>query len=105
MPTNDAAVPSQVSPGIGIHAIDIVQPPGIGISPIVDMEPHQTVVSAAHATKSNAEVPKKTCCEVRSKVMGRNLLLPKASPGSTGSLITCRTRRGGATKRPSRSAL
>jgi hypothetical protein len=28
---NDAAVPSHVSPGIRIHTIDIVQPPGICI--------------------------------------------------------------------------
>src|SRR2546425_10037209 len=38
------------------------------------MEPHQTVVSAALAAKSSAEVPKNACCEVRSKVMGRDLL-------------------------------
>ena len=74
MPTNDAKAPSHVCPGIGIHAIDIVQPPGIGIFPIADMEPHQTVVSAALAAKSSAEVPKNACCEVRSKVMGRDLL-------------------------------
>ena len=47
MPRNDAAAPGHVCPGIRIHAIDIVQPPGIGISPIADMEAHQTIVSAA----------------------------------------------------------
>jgi hypothetical protein len=57
MPRNDAAVPGHVRPGIRIHAIDIVQPPGIGISPIADMDAHQTIVSAALATKSNAEMP------------------------------------------------
>jgi hypothetical protein len=31
MPRNDAAAPGHVSPGIRIHAIDIIQPPGIGI--------------------------------------------------------------------------
>ena len=36
-PRNDAAAPGHVCPGIRIHAIDIVQPPGIGISPIADM--------------------------------------------------------------------
>src|SRR5439155_511699 len=30
MPRNDAAAPGHVCPGIRIHAIDIVQPPGIG---------------------------------------------------------------------------
>jgi hypothetical protein len=33
MRRNDAAAPGQVCPGIRIHAIDIVQRPGIGISP------------------------------------------------------------------------
>ena len=58
MPRNDAAVPGQVCPGIRIHAIDIVQPPGIGISPIADIDPHQTIVTAALATKSSAETAK-----------------------------------------------
>jgi hypothetical protein len=74
MPTNDAAAPSHVCPGIRIHAIDIVQPPGIGIAPIADMDPHHAVVSAALAANSSAEVQKNACCEVRSKVMGRDLL-------------------------------
>jgi hypothetical protein len=33
-----------VCPGIRIHAIDMVQPPGIGISPSADMDAHQTIV-------------------------------------------------------------
>jgi len=33
MPRNDAAAPGHVYPGIRIHVIDIVQPPGIGIAP------------------------------------------------------------------------
>src|SRR5579864_1184449 len=74
MPTNDVVAPSQVCPAIGIHAIDIVQPPGIGIPPIVDIEPHQTMVSAALVAKSIAEVLKNACCEVLSKAMGRDLL-------------------------------
>jgi hypothetical protein len=49
MPRNDAAAPAHVCPGIRIHAIDIVQPPGIGIRPIADMDPHQTMVTAALA--------------------------------------------------------
>jgi hypothetical protein len=59
MPRNDAAAPGHVCPGFRIHAIDIVQPPGIGISPIADMDAHQTVVSAALAAKSSAETAKK----------------------------------------------
>jgi hypothetical protein len=58
MPRNDAAAPSHVCPGIGIHAIDIVQPPGIGISPIADMDVHQAIVAAALAVKSRARKAK-----------------------------------------------
>ena len=49
MPRNDAAAPGHVCPGIRIHAIDIVQPPGIGIPPIADMDAHQTIVTVALA--------------------------------------------------------
>src|SRR5580692_12581525 len=92
MPTNDTAAPTHVCPGIGIHAIDMVQPPGIGISPMADMEPHQTVVSVALTTKSSAEVPKNACCEVLSKVMGhyllfRNWLLTMAGRSSLAVLV------------------
>jgi hypothetical protein len=59
MRRNDAAAPGHVCLGIRIHAIDILQPPGIGISPIADMGAHQTIVSAALAAKSSAEAPKK----------------------------------------------
>ena len=61
MPRNDAAAPGHVRPGIRIHAIDIVQPPGIGISPIADMEAHQTIVTGALAAKSSAETPRNAC--------------------------------------------
>src|ERR1017187_82273 len=57
MPTNDAAAAGQVCPGIRIHAMDIVQPLGIGI-PIADMEPHQTMVTVALVAKTSAETPK-----------------------------------------------
>ncbi|MGH2824925.1 MAG: hypothetical protein ACRDLY_18265, partial [Thermoleophilaceae bacterium] len=66
MPRTDAAAPGHVCPGIHIHAIDIVQPPGIGISPIADMDAHQTIVTAALAAKTNAETPKKACWDARS---------------------------------------
>jgi len=59
MPRNDTAEPDHVCPGIRIHAIDIVQPPGIGISPIADMDAHQTIVTAAHVQNSTAVTPKK----------------------------------------------
>jgi hypothetical protein len=58
MPRNDAAAPAQVCPGIRIHAIDIVQPPGIDITPISDMDAHPTIVAAVLAAKSSADTPK-----------------------------------------------
>jgi hypothetical protein len=80
MPRNDAAAPGHVCPGISIHAIDIVQPPGIGISPIADMDAHQTFVTAALAAKSSAETPKKARWEARSETMLRDIFhLPVAS--------------------------
>src|SRR5437867_4480711 len=54
MQRNDAAAPGPVCPGIRIHAIDIVQPPGIGITPIADMDAHQTIVTAALAAEGCA---------------------------------------------------
>jgi hypothetical protein len=66
MPRNDAATRGHVCPGIRIHAIDIDQPPDIGISPIADMDAHQTIVTAALAAKSSAETPKNARWEARS---------------------------------------
>jgi hypothetical protein len=45
-------------PYMGIHVIDILQPPGIGISSIADMDLHHTIVTTALAVKSNAMIPK-----------------------------------------------
>jgi hypothetical protein len=59
MPTNEAVAPAHVCPGSRIHAIDIVQPPGIGISPVADMELHHVVVTAVQTTNSIATIPKK----------------------------------------------
>jgi hypothetical protein len=59
MRRNDAAAPGQLCPGIRIHAIDIVHPPGIGITPIADMDMHQTTVSAELIAKSSTEVARK----------------------------------------------
>jgi hypothetical protein len=67
MPMNDRAASAHVCPGIRIHTIDIVQPPGIGIPRIADMEAHQTIVSAALVAKSNAEIPAKAVWEVCSE--------------------------------------
>jgi hypothetical protein len=67
IPAKEAAAAGHVCPGIRIHAIDIVQPPGIGIPPIADMGPHQTIVSAALAAMSNAETQAKAPWELRSE--------------------------------------
>src|SRR5258708_9626340 len=79
-PRNDAAAPGHVCPGIRIHAIDIVQPPGIGIPPIADMDAHQTIVTAALAAKSSAETPRKARCEARPEPMRRALSRPPVAP-------------------------
>ncbi len=63
---NDAALPSHVCRGIGIHAIDIVQPPGIAAAPFPDIDPHQAIVIAAHAAKSTPEMQRKALWEARS---------------------------------------
>src|SRR5438477_818639 len=109
MPRNDAAELGHVCPGIRIHAIDIVQPPGIGILPIADMDPHQTIVTAALAAKSSAETPKKARWEARwearSETQRREISGPPVAPTTpTTSLSASRTRRGGATRHPSRCA-
>lgn len=59
MVRNDVASQGHVWHGIRIQAIEIVQPPGIGISPIADMDAHLTIVTAALATTSSGETPNK----------------------------------------------
>ena len=74
MPRNDAAAPGQVCPGIRIHAIDIVQPPGIGIPPIADMDAHKAIVTAVLAAKRSAETLMKARREARSEAMPASML-------------------------------
>jgi hypothetical protein len=69
MTRNDAAAPGHDCPGIRIHAMDIVQPPGIGIPPIADMDAHQKIVSAAVPANRSAEMPKKAFWEARPETM------------------------------------
>jgi hypothetical protein len=59
MPTNDAAALDHDCPGIRIQAIDMVQPPGIDMLPISDIDPHHATVTVAQAAKRSAETPKK----------------------------------------------
>src|ERR1700720_4765354 len=103
MPRNDAVALGHVCPGIRIHAIDIVQPPGIGISPIADIDAHQRIVTAALAAKSNAETPRKACWDAPLETMRREIsCLRSYATTTTTSLSASRTRRGEATRRPSR---
>src|SRR5207245_3427420 len=57
----------------------IVQPPGIGISPIADMDAHPTIVTEAPA-KSSDETPKNACWEARSEAMRRVISSPAVAP-------------------------
>src|SRR5262249_18252578 len=77
MPRNDTAAPGQVCPGIRIHAIDIVQPPGISISPIADMDVHQRIVAAGLAAKSSAEMPINAFWEAPAEAMRREISSPQ----------------------------
>src|SRR4030095_4651557 len=74
MPRNDTAALSHVCPDIRIHPIDIVQPPGMSIPPIADMEVHQKIVSVALAMKRSAETPKKARLEVRGEAKPASML-------------------------------
>jgi hypothetical protein len=74
MPRNDAAAPGHVCPGIRMHAIDIVHPPGIGKPSISDMDAHQAIVTAPLAAKSSVEAPRKARCEAISEAMAADRL-------------------------------
>src|SRR5215831_2262045 len=56
IPMKEAVAPSHVCVGILIHAIDMVQPPGIAMP--LSIEPVQRVVVAALAMNNSALVPK-----------------------------------------------
>src|SRR4030095_16966969 len=80
MPRNIAAAPGHDWPGIRIHAIDMVQPPGMGMPPIADIDAHQMTVTAALTASSSAET----------------------AMNQLASLIACRIGRGDATRSPAR---
>src|SRR6185312_338166 len=95
MPRNDAAAPSHVWPGIRIQAIDIVQPPGIGIPPIADMDVHQMIVTAVLAAKRSAETPKKAGSEARPEIMSAPTVREGARSGSlAGNIVYSLTNLG-----------
>jgi hypothetical protein len=57
---NDAAARAHVRPQVGIHSVDIDQPPGIGTAPIADIDALCAIVAATLATNSNAQTPTNT---------------------------------------------
>jgi hypothetical protein len=73
IPTKEAPAAAQVCPGIRIHTMDIVHPPGIDILPIADIDAHQPIVPAALAARINVETPKKAYWEARSESMRAEL--------------------------------
>jgi hypothetical protein len=77
---NEAVVSLQVCPGIRIHIIDIVQPPGIGIPRVSDMDAQQSIVTAALVANSNEEMPTKTRSDLRSDALWASTL--RQTPGS-----------------------
>src|SRR5512135_1806267 len=69
MPRNEAAAAGQDCPGILIQAMDMVQPPGIGMPPAID--PHQRIVAPALARKRRAQPERNARSRVTSARPGR----------------------------------
>ena len=67
MPRKGAAVPGHVCPHIGSHAVDIVQPPGIGISSMADMDARQTIIPAALALRATPRRRRRLVAKHRGK--------------------------------------
>src|SRR5512144_2162076 len=96
MPRNDAAAPGQVCPGIRIHAIDIVQPPSIGIPSTPDIDAHHAMVALVAAANSSTEIPTKTRSEARSETIRCETASDRTRPVMLTNLpCAVRTRRGG----------
>src|SRR5688572_24118554 len=103
MPRKVAAAPGQDWPGIRIHAIDIVHPPGMSIPPIADMDVDHHVVTAALAAKSNADLPKKARADRRPDIVWHAIVCSfVAATRSMIRLSAWRIRRDAATTCPSR---
>src|SRR4029079_10799647 len=83
MPRNDAATPGHVCPGIRIHAIDIVQPPDIGIPPIADIVVDATTVSATLTANSSAQTPKNARSGAGAKITGRSVGAAARAPATS----------------------
>jgi hypothetical protein len=55
MPRKDAAASISDLPGMGIHSIDIIQPPGIAIPCMAGIDALQKIVNPTLVRNSNAE--------------------------------------------------
>src|SRR4029453_1494961 len=86
MARNDIAVNVHVCPGIRIQAIDIVQPPGIGMPPIADMDAPQPTVTATLAANSSEETVRKltTCTRRGAATRHRSRCVPWGHGQATG---------------------
>src|SRR5262245_15317085 len=85
MPRNEPAAPGHDWPGIRIHAIDIVQPPAIGISSMRDMDAHHKPVRAELAAKSSAERPRNGLSWTAGRWAMRGALQPREVATSMGA--------------------
>ena len=88
-------MPGQLWPGIRIHVIDIVQPPGIGMPPIPDIDAHQPIVNAAlvtQVTSRNTDKPGNIRRDASSKAMvtPARALAWSASGTAAGCLLVMR---------------
>src|SRR5512146_1853745 len=101
MPMNEAAAADHVCPGIRIHVIDIVEPPGMAMPPGADIGAYRAIVSAALATKSSAD----TANRAGSDATRCGIALARlAKAARIARLSARRTRRAGATRSRPRCA-
>jgi hypothetical protein len=75
MRTKEAVAPAHACPGIRIHAIDIVQPPGISIAPAADIVLHQAVVTATQTTNTIPKSKTKVCRDAFSETTRPRLVI------------------------------
>ncbi|BDU21081.1 hypothetical protein DYGSA30_25380 [Dyella sp. GSA-30] len=73
IPRNDAASAGQPCPLIGIHVIDIVHSPGIGIVPMPDIAVHPAIVTAVLAANSSTHAAQNMLSSRRADIAAQPL--------------------------------
>lgn len=74
---------------MGSHAIDMAQPPGIGIRAIPDMDRHPWMVTAMLAANISTQVPRKALSEaIRCSVLAKMGYLARVGPGQRNMRVT-----------------